>query len=216
MYRVKSVEEIFCPFSLYESALAVVHVQGKKGEACLPLIDQPAASDHCLGRLILVQPEHDQQENIALVAIICLKEIGNRQKRQHAHKLHGGIFFKMVNQAEGKISKEQSEKHILLVRKQQRSVLCEIPWNLGNTCKDQKISSILKPVMGMKKTFYQKKAEDGKRSPSHIPHHPVQRIRGASNLKPGSCGWRIIPQKKRSGVVDEHDHHGQHLQGTAA
>ena len=216
MNRVKCIEEIFRPFSSYEAAFAIVHVQRNKSKACLPFVDQPTASDQRLSWLILVQPEHDQQENIALVAVICLQEIGNRQKRQHAHKLHGWIFFKSVDKTECQITKEQCEKYILLVCKKQCAVLCKIPGNLGNTRENQKISSIFKAVMGMKKALNEKKTEDGKRSPPHIPHHPVQRIGDASNLKPGSGDWRIIPQKKRSGVINKHNRHSQHLQGASA
>ena len=153
MNRVKCIEEIFRPFSSYEAAFAIVHVQRNKSKACLPFIDQPTASNQRLSRLILVQPEHDQQENIALVAVICLQEIGNRQKCQHAHKLHSWIFFKPVDKAECQITKEQCEKYVLLVCKQQCAVLRKIPGNLGNTGENQKISSIFKPPF-ISNTFY--------------------------------------------------------------
>ena len=106
MYRVKSVEEIFCPFSLYEAALAIVHVQRKKGEACLPLIDQPAAANYSLGWLMWMQPVHDQKKYKALISVIRLEKIGHSQKGYHADKLHRGVFLKMLDQAERKISKE--------------------------------------------------------------------------------------------------------------
>ena len=51
--------------------------------------------------------------------------------------------------------------------------------------------------MGMKKALNEKKTEDGKRSSPHIPHHPVQRIGGASNLKPGSGDWDNTAEEKK-------------------
>ena len=51
---IKGIEEIFCPFSLYETSLAVVHVQGKEGKAGFPLIKQPAASNHGLRRFVIM------------------------------------------------------------------------------------------------------------------------------------------------------------------
>ena len=160
MNRVKCIEEIFRPFSSYEATSAIVHVQRNKSKACLPFVDQPAAPDQRLSWLILVQPEHDQQENIALVAVICLQEIGNRQKRQHAYKLHGWIFFKSVDKTECQITKEQCEKYVLLVCKKQCAVLRKIPGDLGNTCENQKISSIFKAVMGVKKSFHKQETEN--------------------------------------------------------
>ena len=106
MNRVKCIEEIFRPFSSYEATSAIVHVQRNKSKACLPFVDQPAASNQRLGWLILVQPEHDQQENIAFVAIIRFQIIGDCQKHQHSHKLHSWIFFESVNKAECQIAKE--------------------------------------------------------------------------------------------------------------
>ena len=122
----------------------------------------------------------------------------------------------MFDQAEGKISKKKSEKYILLTWIEQCAVLCKIPWDFRDTCKNQKISSIFKPVMGMKKAFYKQKTENRKSCTSYIAHNTVQRICGAAYMKPGSDCRRIVAQKKRSGMVDQHDYHSQYLQAASA
>lgn len=216
MYRIKCVEEIFCPFSPDKSSLAVVQVQGEESKAGLPFVDQPAASDYCLGWLVRMEPVHDQQEYKSFISVICFQIVGDCQKDQHGNKLHGWIFLKVFDEAESKISQEQGEKYILFVGKQQGAVLCEVPRNLGNTGEDQKIPSIFKTVMGVEKSLYQKKTENGKSGSAHIPHDAIKGISGAPKLKQGAGCRRVVAEQKRCGVVDQHDHHGKYLQGAAA
>ena len=106
MYRIKSIEEIFYPFPLNKSPFIIVHIQRDKSKAGLPFIDQPATSNNCLCRFLLMQPVHDQKKYKALISVICLEKTGDCKKRQHADKLHGSIFFKVFDQAECKISKK--------------------------------------------------------------------------------------------------------------
>ena len=87
MYRIKCVEEIFCPFSLNKSSFAVVQIQGEESKAGLPFVDQPAASDHCLGRLVLMKPVHDQQKYKPFILVICFQITGDCQKDQHGNQL---------------------------------------------------------------------------------------------------------------------------------
>ena len=106
MYRIKSIEEIFYPFPLNKSPFFIVHIQRNKSKASLPFIDQPAASNNCLCRFVLMQPVHDQEKYKAFISVICFEKIGDCKKQQHADKLHGSIFFKVFDQAECKISQK--------------------------------------------------------------------------------------------------------------
>ena len=215
MYRIKSIEEVFCPFSLDKTTLSIIHIQRNESKAGLPFIDQPAASNHSLGRLMRMQPVHDQKKYKALISVVRFEKAGDCQKNQHADKLHGSIFLKVLDQAECQVAQKQGEKYILLIRVQQGAVLREVPWNLGNTGENQKISSILKPIVCMKESLHKQETENGKGSPAYVAHDPVQGVGCVPNLKPGCDGWRIVAQKKRGGMVDEHDHHSQHLQGAS-
>ena len=91
MYRIKSIEEIFYPFPLNKSPFFIVHIQRNKSKASLPFIDQPAASNNCLCRFVLMQPVHDQEKYKAFISVICFEKIGDCKKQQHADKLHGSL-----------------------------------------------------------------------------------------------------------------------------
>ena len=73
MYRIKSIEEIFYPFPLNKSSFFIVHIQRDKSKASLPFIDQPAASNNCLCRFVLMQPVHDQEKYKAFISVICFE-----------------------------------------------------------------------------------------------------------------------------------------------
>ena len=69
MYRIKSIEEVFYPFPLNKSPFFIVHIQRNKSKASLPFIDQPAASNNCLCRFVLMQPVHDQEKYKAFISV---------------------------------------------------------------------------------------------------------------------------------------------------
>ena len=88
MYRIKSIEEVFYPFPLNKSPFFIVHIQRNKSKASLPFIDQPAASNNCLCRFVLMQPVHDQEKYKAFISVICFEKIGDSKKQQHPNNLH--------------------------------------------------------------------------------------------------------------------------------
>ena len=83
MYRIKSIEEVFYPFPLNKSSFFIVHIQRDKSKASLPFIDQPAASNNCLCRFVLMQPVHDQEKYKAFISVIFFSKRSTRQNARY-------------------------------------------------------------------------------------------------------------------------------------
>ena len=175
VYRVKGVEQIFCPLSLNEAAFAVVHIDRDKGKAGLPFVIEPAASHNGLCRLVHTEKIEKNNKNKTAPAIIRIEFYGNQQKSQDTKKLFLLIFPEVFKSPDCKISQKQGEKYILFfcppgVR------MHIIPGDFRNQCEEKEISGVFKPVSGMQKPFDQKETENGKGYPSDISADPIEGI----------------------------------------
>lgn len=126
--RVEGVEEIFRGFSLNKASFPVIHIDAYEGEAGLPFIMKPAASDNCLRGFFAAEPVHNKKEDEALPAVVCLKKVRYRKERRRTEKLHHLVFAEIFQSAEGKVAQQKGKKYVLLfvapgVFEQ------KIPWN---------------------------------------------------------------------------------------
>ena len=215
MQRVKSIEEIFCKFTLDETALSIVHIDGDKGKTRLPFIVEPAASDNCLSSFFAAEPVHNEEEDEAFPAIIRVQKYGDGQKSQYTQKLNGTLFPEILDGAECCIAKEQGEKYILLlvapgIREH------EIPRDFRNTGKDKKISAVFETVPCMKEALHKKKAENRESGPPNISADTVQVIISFVQGEQSLAGRLISGKQYKRRVVDQHNDHGNDFQDAAA
>lgn len=213
--RVKYIEKVFGGFSLNETALAIVHVDGEEGEAGLPFVVEPAASNHRLGGLVTAEPVHNQQEYIPPPSVIRIQKDGYGQKAHQTQNLHGLVFPEIFDGTKGKIPQQQGKKHVLFLESPGVGEH-EVPGYFRHTGEEEQVQPVFAPVPGVEKALHQQKTEDGKGYPSDIPAKTVKGNRSISQSKKGYLCRGIIIQKDQSTMVNEHGDDGNHFQSAAA
>lgn len=113
MYWIEGIKEIFAKFSLYETALSVVHINGDKSKASFPFVIKPAASNKCLCCLFKTEHIYNQKENVSSPSIVGIEVIAYKKKSCKAEKLKFLIRVKVFDYTKGEISEKQCKKHIL-------------------------------------------------------------------------------------------------------
>ena len=193
MNRVKQVINIFV--SLF-SAGSVIKINENHGNGCRTKVSQrqKCRKDrrHGNGNASCPVPVKKGNHKNSQGMIIALKCPGGCCKQKN----YSGAPNLAVHLPETRHhaeSQKQSEKYILISRKEPGTAADQVKWDFRDYCKKKQVSSVSFYITGVEKAFHQKKAKQGKGQSSYGTEQEIHRSRR---------------NQKKSDMICQHGKHG--------
>ena len=162
----KITAEVYRRHNVILTAIGVYSLNTKDEEA--------AAIRNAVSKLVTAQPVEQENEDIAVHAVVRFEEIRGQAKPEQTEQGEQRLFTEAGEGAQPEIAKQQGEEHVLFFIPR-RAGVHQIKGHLRDHRQRREAYPVAELIARVKKALDQQKAEDREGEPAEVAHQAVER-----------------------------------------